>query len=183
MVSRDDYGNIICKPFCFIPSNKITMKTKEEKCDYPEYIKNGLCYAVGEDVINYGAVENLILSLEDTYGVNIVGFGFDRYNCISTVNKLEDHGINCIEVKQHSSVLHQPTKLLYEEILSGRFKFDHNPLFIINFMNCMCEYDTNLNRYIHKKRSRGKIDMVIATLNAVCLLQQNELYNDTWVCC
>ncbi len=182
MLSRDEYGHLICKPFCFIPANKVNLKTKEEKCDYPEYIKNGLCYAVGEDVINYGEIEKLILSLEDTYGVHVQAFGYDRYNCISTVNKLEEAGMYCVEVKQHSSVLHAPTKLLYEEIMNGNFKFDYNPLFEINFMNCMCDYDTNLNRYIHKKHSKGKIDMVVATLNALCLLQQNELYDDSWVC-
>lgn len=182
MVGRDEYGHLICKPFCFIPSNKINMKTKEERCDYPEYIKNKLCFPVGDDVINYGEVEKLILSLESTYGVNIIAFGYDRYNCISTANKLQENGIECIEVKQHSSVLHPATKLLYEEIMNNNFRFDDNPLFIINFMNCMCEYDTNLNRYIHKKRSKGKIDMVVATINAVCLLQQNELYSTDWIC-
>lgn len=183
MVSRDEYGNIICKPFCFVPTNRVDIKTKEERCDYPQYIKDGICYPVGDDVINYGEVEKLVLSLEDTYGVNIVAFGYDRYNCISTANKLEEHGIDCIEIKQHSSVLHAPTKLLYEEIMNRNFKFDKNPLFEINFMNCMCSYDTNLNRYLHKKRSKGKIDMVVATLNAICLLQQNEIFNDQWVCC
>lgn len=182
MVARDESGNIICKPFCFIPTNRVEVKTKEERCDYPEYIKQGLCYPTGEDVINYCDIEKLILSLEDTYGVNVICMGYDRYNCISTVNKLQEHGMSCVEVRQHSSVLHAPTKLLYEEILNGRFKFDENPLFEINFSNCMCSYDTNLNRYIHKKRSRGKIDMVVATLNGLALLQQYENLNDTWVC-
>lgn len=182
MVTRDEYGNILCKPFCFIPTNRVESKTKEERCDYPEYIKRGLCYPTGEDVINYGDIEKLILSLEDTYGVNVIGFGYDRWNCISTVNKLQENGMNCIEVRQHSSVLHAPTKLLYEEIMNGRFKFEDNPLFEINFSNCMCSYDTNLNRYIHKKRSRGKIDMIVATLNGLALLQQYENLNDTWVC-
>lgn len=182
MVSRDEYGRLICKPFCFVPTNRVDIKSKEEKCDYQEYIKQGLCISCGDDVINYGTVEELILSLEEKYGVHVVQFGYDRYNCLSTVNKLEENGMDCVEIKQHSSVLHAPTKLLYEEILNGNFKFDENPLFEINFSNCMCSFDTNLNRYVHKKKSRGKIDMVVATLNAICLLQQSELYDQTWVC-
>ena len=32
---------------------------------------------------------------------------------------------------------------------------------------------TNMNRYITKKRSQGKVDMVVALINAVYLLQQD----------
>lgn len=45
----------------------------------------------------------------------------------------------------------------------------------INFQNTQCTYDTNLNLYVNKKRSNGKVDMVVALINAVCLLQINEL--------
>lgn len=182
MVSRDEYGNIICKPMCFVPTNRIDIKTKEEKCDYKHYIDEGLCIPCGDEIINYGTVENYVLQLENTYGVNVVQIGFDRYNALSSVNKWEEGGYDCVEVRQHSSVLHAPTKLLYEEIINGKFKFDKNPLFEINFSNSMCAFDTNMNRYIHKKKSRGKIDLIMATLNAVCLLQQNEIFNDQWVC-
>ena len=120
--------------------------------------------------------------MQQDYGVNVLGVGYDRYNAISTVNKLEAAGIDCIEVKQHSSVLAAPTKLLYEEISTHNFRYETNQLYEINFVNAVCTYDTNLNRYVHKKKSRGKVDMVVATLNAVCLLQQQELFDDNWVC-
>lgn len=182
MVARTKDGTIVCKPFCFIPGCRVDMKTKEEKCDYPKFIKDDLCFAVGEDVINYKAIEDMIIGLEDTYDVNVISVGYDRYNAISTVNKLEEAGIDCVEIKQHSSILHAPTKMLAEEVINGHFKFEENQLFEINFANCKCEYDTNMNRYVHKKKSRGKIDMVVATLNAMCLLQQAEWLDETWVC-
>ena len=75
-----------------------------------------------------------------------------------------------------------PTKLLYEEITTHNFMYEENELFEVNFNNCKVQYDTNLNRYVHKKKSQRKVDMVVATLNAVCLLQQSELYDQTWVC-
>mgnify|MGYP002520947444 CR=1 FL=1 len=181
MLSRDEHGKLLCMPMCFIPKDKIAIKSKEEKCDYKRYIDDGLCIACGSDVIGYDVIENYILSLENTYGVNIVAVGYDRYNCISTVNKLETGGLCCVEVKQHSSVLHRPTKLLYEEIMNTNFNFNNNLLFKVNFLNCICDRDTNLNRYVHKKKSRGKIDMVVATLNALYLLQENEDDNANWV--
>ena len=183
MVTRDEYGHLVARPMCFVPTNNVDLKTKEEKCDYPKFIEEGNCISCGDSIIDYGKVENYVIeTLQQEYNVNILGIGYDRYNAMSSVNKFEEAGLDCIEVKQHSSVLSAPTKLLYEEITTHNFRYVTNQLYEINFVNAICTYDTNLNRYVHKKKSRGKVDMVVATLNAVCLLQQNELYDDTWVC-
>ena len=79
-------------------------------------IKTGKVIACGDKVIDYKVVEDFILSLEDKLGVEIQAVGYDRYNAISTAQKLESAGLTTIEVKQHSSVLHPPTKLLYDHL-------------------------------------------------------------------
>ena len=58
-----------------------------------------------------------------------------------------------------------------------------NDLLEINFENARCTYDTNMNRYVNKKKSNGKVDMVVALINAVHMLQQNTLFGETmdWV--
>lgn len=183
MVTRDEYGHLVSRPMCFIPTDRVDIKTKEEKCDYQHYIDLGLCMACGTNIIAYGKVEDYIIeTLQQEYNVNILAVGYDRYNAISTVNKLEENGIDCIEIRQHSSVLHPATKLLYEEITTHNFRYETNQLYEINFVNAICTYDTNLNRYVTKKKSNGKIDLVVATINAVCLLQQNEILDEQWVC-
>ena len=183
MVTRDEYGHLVSRPMCFIPKDRVDIKSKEEKCDYKRYIDDGLCIACGNDVVNYGVIEKYIIDLESTLGVSVEGVGFDRYNALSTVNKLEENDLQCIEVKQHSSVLGAPTKLLYEEICKHNFRYETNELYEINFQNCRCTYDTNMTKFVNKKKSRAKIDMVISTIIAVTLLQQQELFDDTWICC
>lgn len=182
MVTRDEYGHLVARPMCFIPKDRIDVKSKEERCDYKRYINDGLCIACGDDVVNYGVIERYIIDLESTLGVSVEGIGYDRYNCLSTVNKLEENGHSCIEVKQHSSVLGAPTKLLYEEICNHNFRYETNELYEINFQNCKCTYDTNMTKFVNKKKSRAKIDMVISTIIAVTLLQQSELFDNNWVC-
>ena len=81
-----------------------------------------------------------------------------------------------MEIKQHSSVLHMPTKLLKEAVLGQKFVYDANRLLEINFQNARCTEDTNLNKYVNKKKSAGKVDMVVSLINAVYLLQQDLLY-------
>ena len=48
----------------------------------------------------------------------------------------------------------------------------------INFENARCTFDTNLNRYVNKKKSNGKVDMVAALINAVYMLQQNTMFSE-----
>ena len=85
-----------------------------------------------------------------------------------------------MEVKQHSSVLHPPTKLLREAILKREFAYEENRLLEINFQNARCTADTNLNKYVNKKKSAGKVDMVMAVIDAVYLMQVEQLTGVSW---
>jgi phage terminase large subunit-like protein len=152
------------------------LKSKKENVDYNRLIKQGVCFACGNEVIGYGFLEEFILTLEEKYGVEIVQIGYDRMNAISTVQKLEAAGYECAEIKQHSSVLHPATKLLKESVLNRTFRYDENLMLEINFQNARCTEDTNLNKYVNKKKSSGKVDEVAALINSVYLLQQELLY-------
>lgn len=169
-------GKIYAKVWGFIPEYRIDVKTHKEKVDYKKLIRDGVCFSCGDEVISYAFVENFIKELPEKYGVDIIQIGYDRYNAMSTVQKLEEAGNECVEIKQHSSVLHEPTKLLKEEILRGNFCYEENQMLEINFQNARCTEDTNLNKYVNKKRSEGKVDMVVALINAIYLLQQELLY-------
>jgi phage terminase large subunit-like protein len=99
---------------------------------------------------------------------------------MSSIQKIESapNPIECVEIKQHSSVLHPATKLLYESIVSQKFAYSDNLLYEINFENARCTEDTNKNKYVNKKKSSGKVDMVVSTINAVSLLIVNEILNN-----
>lgn len=177
MVTADDDNNILATSFAFIPADRINEKTVAEKVDYKNLIKTENVLACGDKVIDYAFVEDFILNLEKRYNVKIQAIGYDRWNALSTAQKLEKAGYNMVEIRQHSSVLHPPTKLLKEKILSKQFSYTENKLLEINFQNARCSYDTNKNLYVHKKKSRGKVDMVVSMINAMYLLQQDVLLN------
>jgi phage terminase large subunit-like protein len=146
-------------------------------------IRRGVCFECGTEVIDYPFVEQFILGLEEKYGVEIAQIGYDRYNAMSTVQKLEKKEYECVEVKQHSSVLHPPTKLLKEYVLKKAFRYDENLMLEINFQNARCTKDTNLNYYVNKKKSAGKVDAVVSTIIAIYLLQQELLFGDDGFVC
>lgn len=178
MVAVDDDNNILADVVAFIPEERIEEKTAYEKINYRELIRGGKVIPCGTRVIDYTAIEDYILNLEKEYGVLIQAIGYDRWNALATAQRLEREGLNLIEIRQHSATLHMPTKLLKEKILSGGFQYEKNPMLEINFQNSRCTYDTNKNLYVNKKRSNGKVDMVVSLINAICLLQQDVYFNN-----
>ncbi|PHD69874.1 terminase large subunit [Bacillus toyonensis] len=184
MVTYDEKNDkFIAKVWAFCPEGKVEDKTKLEKVDYRIMERQGFCFFSGDKVINYGDIEKFVMDLEDNYRVIIGEIGYDRYNAISSANKWNDAGYNAVEIKQHSSHLHPPTKLLKETILNEKFQYEANQLFEINVANAREVLDTNLNGYVNKKKSTGKIDMLAATINAMYLwnielLEGKSVYED-----
>ena len=172
-------GVIYAKVWGFIPADKVELKTNKENVPYKKLIEQGVCFDCGDEIVSYNFIEQFILELPEKYGVEIVQVGYDRWNAISTAQKLEAEAITGVEIKHHSSFLHRPTKLLKEAILSKYFHYDENLLLEINFSNARCTEDTNLNKYVNKKKSAGKVDLVVAVINALYLLQQ-DMENGCW---
>lgn len=185
MVAYDeDEGQVLLQSVAFIPEDRIDEKSKLERIPYRDFINAGNCIPCGNRTVDYGAIERYIMEIESKYGVTVMGIGYDRYNALSTAQKLEDAGYTMVEIKQHSSVLHPATKWVAELVAEGNLLYEKsNKLLEINFENSRCVYDTNMNRYVNKKKSRGKVDMVVAGINAMYLLHQNYMLNSAldWV--
>ena len=177
MVSVDDDENILALPMIFIPEGRIEEKTRFEKLDYRRFINSGQCVACGDMTVDYSVIEDYVFSLEEKYGVSIQAIGYDRYNALSSAQKWEEK-YNTVEVRQHSDTLHMPTKLLKEHILNKKFRYEDNRLYEINYENARCTYDTGMRSYVNKKKSSGKVDAVMATIDAVYLLQQDIIFGD-----
>ncbi len=180
MAAADDDNNILAESIAFIPEGRIDEKSKFEKVDYREFIRAMKCIACGDMTVDYKVIEDFVFAIEEKYGVNVVGIAYDRYNALSSAQKWGQK-YTVVEVRQHSDTLHPPTKLLYEQIVNGKFQYIENRLLEINFENARCTYDTNMNRYVNKKKSNGKVDMVVSLINAIYLLQQDIIFDDGFV--
>lgn len=178
MVAVDDSDDIILMhPMVFVPAGRIEEKTRFEKLDYTQYIRAGQCIACGDMTVDYSVIEDYVFSLEEKYGVQIQAIGYDRYNALSSAQKWSEK-YTTVEVRQHSDTLHMPTKLLKEKILNKKARYEENGLFEANFENSRCAYDTGMRQYVNKKKSNGKVDAVMATIDAVYLLQQDIIFGD-----
>jgi phage terminase large subunit-like protein len=148
-----------------------------EKINYYDFIKEGKCFACGDSVVDYGFIEDMVLEVENKYGVTVMAVGYDRWNCLSSAQRFEREGLKTVEIKQVSSVLHPATKLLKEKVLNGEFFYLENNLLEINFQNAKVVENNNKDTYINKKKSTGKIDMISSLIDAIFLLQQDIIFN------
>ena len=174
MLAEED-GVVLAHAVAFAPEGRLEEKSEEEKLNYRELVRAGECIACGNRTVDYAVIEDYVLNLEKAYGVEVVGIAYDQRNAMSSAQKWERSGYETVIVRQHSDTLHPPTKLLKELVLGKRFQYTENRLLEINFQNARCTEDTNLNLYVNKKRSRGKVDMVVAIINAMYLLQQDVI--------
>ena len=170
-MTSNDNDTILAEAISFIPEGRIEEKNQFEKINYNEFINAMKCIACGDRTVDYKVIEDFVFEIENKYDVTVMAIGYDRYNALSSAQKW-DEKYNTVQIRQHSDTLHPPTKLLYEKIMDGKFQYEENKLLEINFQNARCVYDTNMNRYVNKKKSNGKIDMVVALINSIYLLQQ-----------
>lgn len=184
MCSVDDDNNILAYAMPFIPEGRIDEKNKFEHIDYRKFIRANQCIACGDKTVDYAIIEDFVFNIEKKFNVKVKAIGYDRFNALSSAQKWERgiegkyHGYNCVVIRQHSDTLHLPTKLLSEKIADHKFIMEKNKIFEINFENARCTYDTNLNRYVNKKKSNGKVDMVVSLINSIFLLQQDVIFAD-----
>lgn len=180
IVGVNNESELLIDVYCFIPEGRLDEKNAFEKIDYREFIKAGKCIACGDLTIDYSVVEQFVFDIPKRFGCQIAAIGYDRFNALSSAQKW-DKEFTTVQVRQHSDTLHMPTKLLKEKILERQCVIEKNKLFEINIENARLTHDTNMNLYINKKKSNGKVDMVMATIDAVCLAQQDIIFDDGFV--
>ena len=170
IVHYDDINNkFFSEIHCFVPADTLHQRSKIEKIDYQMMCLNKYCYACGDRIIDYAFIEEFLIKRVEFLECNVLGIGYDKFNAMSSVNRWANVGFETIEVRQISYVLSAGTKLFKESILQNRFFYVPNRLFEIQMSNARTAYDTNLNQYVNKKRSTGRIDMCVSTIIAFVL--------------
>lgn len=177
-MSSEEDGEILSEVMTFIPEGRIDEKSEFEKFDYRAAIAAGTCIACGDMTVDYGVIEDYVFNLEKSRGVTIKSIGYDRYNALSSAQKW-DKEYKTVEIRQHSDTLHPPTKLLAEKVADREWHYEGNRLLEANFENAKCTFDTNMNRYVNKKKSKGRVDAVVSIINSVYLLQQDVFFDDS----
>lgn len=149
-------------PWCLTPEDTLDERAHRDRAPLRRWVDGGFLKTnpgvrIDQDVVR--ALVQLAASMFDVQGI-----GIDPWNAGNLVKDLTDDGFQPVEIPQNLQQMNQPAKNFEADVLSGIVDAGGNPLMAWCVSNAVVQRDGKDNIYPVKKKSRGRIDPVIAAL-------------------
>lgn len=153
--------------FFWIPEDKI--KEKEDRVDYSLWAKEGFINLTPGGIIDVDQQsDDLLLALQD---YKVEGLAYDPYMAHhGIIQNLQKGGFPVARLDLYQQSLKNmsaPTKEFEKMVTSGTLEHFNNPVLRWMLRNVQILTDTNENIKPDKKRSREKIDGIVAAITAI----------------
>jgi phage terminase large subunit-like protein len=160
------------------PEETIEARALRDRAPYPLWQQAGWLRTNPGNRIDQDEVRAIVAEARARFDVQQVGI--DPWNAGNLVKDLSDDGCVVVEVPQNMSQMSQPSKEFEADVLDGLVDAGDNPLMQWCVANARVQTDNKDNIYPTKKRSRGRIDPVIAALIArkLAMLDDEEAADD-----
>jgi phage terminase large subunit-like protein len=152
-------------PFFWIPAESMRARSLRDRVPYDVWCKAGLIKSTPGNVIDYSIIEADILELATRYQIRQIAY--DRWNASQIVQRLQAADLAMVETGQGFASMSSPTKELERLILSRGIAHDGGAVLSWMIDNVMVEIDAAGNIKPSKRRSREKIDGVVASIMAI----------------
>lgn len=156
----------------WVPQENIPTRKLRDRVDYDVWARGGFIDATPGNVADYGRIRNAIQDSRSLY--NIKSIGFDEWNAQDLMTNLEADGLNVVKIPQIFKYLSDPTKELEARTLARRIRHNGNPVLRWMFSNLAVTEDASGNIRLDKKKSKEKIDGMVALVNALSRYLMSE---------
>ena len=146
------------------PADTLEERAHRDRAPYLLWKADGVLRTNPGNRIDQDEVRALVNWAGDLFDVRQVGI--DPWNAGNLVKDLTDDGYEVIEIPQTMQQMSGPSKDFEADVLDGLVDGGDNPLLAWCISNAVVQRDGKDNIYPVKKRSRGRIDPVIAALMA-----------------
>lgn len=155
-------------PWCLTPAATLEERAHRDKAPYlqwmgPTRLGRTLRTNPGNR-IDQDVVRDMVHEAAEQFDVQAIGI--DQWNAGNLVTDLSDDGFTVVEVPQNLRQMSAPSKDFEADVLDGLVDASGDPLMTWCVSNVIVERDSKDNLYPTKKRSRGRIDPVVAALLA-----------------
>lgn len=151
-------------PFYWAPEQACLLREKLNKFKIDPWIKAGWIFKTEGNRVDYRTIKKAIFELAEQY--KILEIAYDPWHADQIIHELTED-FSMVKFGQTPVNLSPPTKKLEEFILTKQIAHGGNPVLRWNLGNVACALDDNNNYKLSKKKSRDKIDGIIATVMAV----------------
>lgn len=162
----------------WVPEQTIKVRSERDRVSYDQWEKLGALVATPGNYVDQAFVQQAIE--EDLDRFEIQRIGFDPWNARKLYGDLVAKGADSelfLEMRQGTGTLGEPSKF-FERLVSAGL-LDHGGHPVLRWMAGHCEvrFDENMNFVPAKKRSRDKIDGIVASVMAAGLAMTPEESN------
>jgi phage terminase large subunit-like protein len=158
----------------YLPEDTVSERASTTYSHYEGWAKEGRFTLTPGDVIDYQYIEDDIIEFCENYDVE--SFAYDPWQVTQLAQRLEDKGIEVVEVNANVRNFSEPMKTLEAWVVDKAL--DHGGCPILTWMvsNVVAHFDKKDNIYPNKERPEDKIDGVIALIMCIArvILQENK---------
>jgi phage terminase large subunit-like protein len=175
-------GHHYVKNLVFYPKDMEAYKSQAEHIPYATWARHGYCQGIGEDVIDYNELADIIINICQDYDIGIASVAYDTKYSRSLIDRLIEGlpmEVDHVKIEQNSRHLGDVISTLQGIVYDGSFHYAPNPLMESAFINGEIEFRQG-KPYIRKgNKHRNKIDNLFSSFNAMKVsmyMEQNNLY-------
>jgi phage terminase large subunit-like protein len=158
---------------CFTPADTLKDRAHRDRAPYLEWADTlipGTPWAIlttnPGNRLDQDVIRAAVNDAKALFGFDIRQVGFDPWNAGTLEQDLTEDGFQVIEIPQTLAHMSAPSKEFEADVLDGIADAGGNPLMAVAVSNVVVYRDGKDNIYPQKKKSRGRIDPVIAALIA-----------------
>lgn len=155
----------IVRPFFWCPEETIKQKTQQENIHYEQWVKSGVLEVTRGSRIDHELIRKRINEEGRRYGLKEIAY--DRFQAEQLGNQLDEDGFEVFPVAQSFGTMNECSKEFERLIAEEQIEHDGNPLMRWMIANCIVEENAREEIRPTKRKSKGKIDGVIAAVLAV----------------
>jgi phage terminase large subunit-like protein len=171
----DDHYAVL--PFFWVPEEGARRRERRDRAPYMQWIKEGLVQATPGETIDYDRIRKRINELGQLYSIRQIAI--DRWNATQLATQLEGDGFEMVAFGQGYVSMNSPTKKLEQLVLSEQLAHGGNPVLWWMANNVSLETDAADNWKPSKKKSRERIDGIVALIMALGMAEQHPDVEET----
>ncbi len=150
--------------FGLTPADSVADRALRDRMPYQQWIDRGFLRTNPGKRIDHNAMRALINEIGELYDVQEIGY--DPWNIGNLhVDLTADH-FQMTEVPQNVQRMSEASKEFEADVVEGRVDTGGNPLMLAHAASVVVLRDSKDNIYPTKKKSRGRIDLIVAAIIA-----------------
>ncbi|MDH7795802.1 MULTISPECIES: terminase TerL endonuclease subunit [unclassified Beijerinckia] len=169
---RGPDDSFIIVPYIFSDEASIQKKQIRGDAPYKKWADQGYLIVTKDNVTDYDAIEAKIVELSERF--NVQEIPIDTFSGRPMITRLLSHGLPVLEHRQGFISMAAPTRAFERAALAGKIKHGGHPVLRWSIGNILIDTDPAGNQKPTKKRSRDKIDPVVAAIMALGRADHNE---------